>query len=118
MSVTFSSMDEANTMPYNKVWNKMYKVYIPEATVEVMACVTFSMEEDEKDLLKFGEGKFLNAQLKNIKILEVLRFQREDNVASNNLAKIKVPTTVVRVTFPGQIIPERVEIDGLLLRTR
>ena len=35
-----------------------------------------------------------------------------------NMVIIKVPTSVVRVTFPGQIIPERIEIEGLLLRTR
>ena len=50
MSVTFSSMEEEpNKMPYNETWNKIYKVYIPEAYVEVMACevITYSIEEDE-----------------------------------------------------------------------
>ena len=117
MSVTFSSMEEANAMPYNIKWNAVYKVYIPEATVEVMACVTLSIEEDENELMKYGEGKFLNPHLKKLKILEVLRFHREENI-SGNLVKVKVPTSVVRVTFPGQIIPERLEIDGLILRTR
>lgn len=74
MSVTFSSMEEANKMPYNETWNKIYKVYIPEAFVEVMACevITYSIEEDRhKELIKYGEGKFLNNQFKNVKILEV-----------------------------------------------
>ena len=49
MSVTFSSMEEEpNKMPYNEMWNKIKKVYIPEAFVEVMACevITYSIEED------------------------------------------------------------------------
>lgn len=113
ISVTFSSIKEANEFPYNKKWNSVYKVYIPEASVEVMACVTLSIDEDEEELLEHGEGKFLNPHLKNITILEVLRFHKE-NVGS----KVKSPTSVVRVTFPGQIIPERIEIEGLLIRTR
>ena len=117
MSVTFSSMEEANTMPFNDEWNKKFKVYIPEATVEVMACVTFSTEEDEADIMKYGEGKFINSQLKNVKILEVLRFQKDVEIPSL-LIKDKIPTSVVRVTFPGQIIPERIVIDSLLLITR
>lgn len=112
ISVTFSSMEEANKMPFNEEWNKIYKVYIPEAFVEVMACITYSIEEDERELTKYGEGKFNNNQLKNVKILEVLRFQKED------INKVKSPTSVVRVTFPGRIIPEKIIIDGLLLRTR
>ena len=110
MSVTFSSMKEANTMPFNVEWNSKFKVYIPEASVEVMACVTFSTEEDEDDIMKYGEGKFNNSQLKNIKILEVLRLQKDVEIPSLSI-KDKVPTSVVRVTFPGQIIPERIEID-------
>ena len=86
MSVTFSSMEEENKMPYNETWNKIYKVYIPEAFVEVMACevITYSIEEDEKELIKYGEGKFLNKQFKNVKILEVLRFQREESTGEKN----------------------------------
>ena len=102
MSVTFSSMEEANAMPYNIKWNAVYKVYIPEATVEVMACITLNIDEVEKELLNFGAGKFLNPHIKNVKILEVLRFHKEEKLISgDNMVIIKVPTSVVRVTFPG-----------------
>ena len=118
ISITYSSMKEANEFPHDKKWNSVYKVYIPEASVEVMACVTLSIDEDEEELLKNGEGKFLNPHLKILKILEVLRFHREENASDTNMVKVKVPTSVVRVTFPGKIIPERIEIEGLLIRTR
>lgn len=93
ISVTFLSREEANKMPFNEDLNKVYKVYIPEAFVEVMACITYSIEENENDILKYGEGKFINSQIKNVKIIEVLRFQKE----SQNQENDKCPTTVVRV---------------------
>ena len=39
---------------------------------------TLSIDEDEEELLKHGEGKFLNPHLKNLIILEDFKMPGED----------------------------------------
>ena len=70
-------------MPFNEEWNKNYNVYIPEAFVEIMACITYSIEEDEKELIKYGEGKFNNNQRKNVKILILTKIGWEEVTVMN-----------------------------------
>jgi hypothetical protein len=97
--------------------------------VETIGCINLSQESDEKEIIKSGVGKFRNPNIPNIKILAVHRLTRiqeskdekmETEAAeksdTNNTAENIEKTNVVRVIFEGNLLPDYVEVNKLLLR--
>ena len=116
---TVESLDEArreaNALPMCE-WNKKYHIYIPEKMVEVMGCIAWSTHENTDELTKAGEGKFKNSHLPNVKILDAVRFMKKTDEASATPQLLK--TNIVRVTFDGLILPEQINLYGLLIPVR
>jgi len=105
---------EANALPMCE-WNKKFKIYIPEKLVEVMGCIPWTTKESIDDFATDGEGKFKNDLIPSVKILDATRFMRKsDEAASNSLVK----TNVVRITFEGLVLPDYVNLYGLLIPVR
>lgn len=106
---------EANALPFSE-WSSKYKVYIPEKLVEVMGCISWSIKESVEDFMTAGEGKFRNNFLPSVKILDAIRFMRkpEGKTSEPQIEK----TNVVRITFAGLLLPEFVNLYGLLIPVR
>ena len=100
------SDDDSNLAPY--------RVYIPAEQVEVEGIIRLSVGESESDLLTFGRGQFGEQGISEVRIIEVFRFQKVVRDDSGN-ATGRAPTPLVRVTFPGNLLPRRVVLDGLLI---
>lgn len=106
---------EANELP-NCVWNKIFRIYIPEKLVEVMGCIRYGIDEDVNEIKNAGCGRFRNNLMPAVRILDVIRFEKPTNEASASTERTKTPT--VRVTFEGLVRPDLVEIEGLLIPVR
>lgn len=126
MNITFSSLNE-NTEGQNFArneannfteshWSEQYRIYIPEKMVEVIGCISYAAEQDVKDIVSFGHGKFRNALLPDVKILDAVRFERVIDEAG--VAQRKEPTNTIRVSFEGLLLPESISVDGLLIPVR
>ena len=106
---------EANALPMCE-WNKKYHIYIPEKMVEIMGCISWSTHENTEELISAGEGKFKNTNLPNVKILDAVRFMKKTDEAAAKTQLLK--TNTVRVTFEGLILPEQINLFGLLIPVR
>lgn len=104
---------EANSLPHCEIFNKIYRVYIPEKLVEVMGCITWACSESVSELVAAGQGKFKNDLFAPVEILDATRFEK---VIDGSEERIK--TSVVRVTFEGLVLPEQVCFYGLLIPVR
>ena len=108
----------ANKIPTDRNLTSKYKVYIPESRCEVLGMIKLTVEEDENELLN-GFGKWKNSNIPQVNVLEVYRYTRkiagEVNQDSNDSEH---KTESVRVAFPGTLLPEYVNINGLLIKVR
>lgn len=113
--VEFSSANDANLLSLDDdPCLSPYRVYIPAEQVEIDGLIRLDVDEPIVDLVASGHGKFNSSALSDVPVLEAFRFEhvtRDDQ----GVAMGKSPTSVVRVTFSGQVLPERLVIDGLLL---
>lgn len=110
MRVVFKTAQAANQAPLMQCLEP-YRVYIPASEVEVDGVIRLEPSEDEKDLEKFGRGVFDNIGLSEVKVLEAYRVGRKQG---NDV----IQTRVVRVTFPGKVLPDKVVLDGLRIPVR
>lgn len=90
-----------------------YRIYIPADDVEVEGIIRLSIEDDERDLLQYGRGVFGHSSVTEVKIIDVHRFERIDRKQTGETSK--APTPIVRVTFPGSLLPLKIALDGLLI---
>lgn len=109
---------EANSLPKAEEFNKKYRIYIPEKLVESIGCATFSTSDDIKELKTSGFGKFKNPNMPKVKILEVLRFKKVIDATIVGAQPTTTDTSTIRVTFEGLLIPEYIELFGLLIPVR
>lgn len=105
----------ANAFPKSE-WGKTYRVYIPERLVETIGCISWSADQEVDDIVKYGGGKFHNTSLPNVDVLDAVRFEKVIEEAGNMPQKIS--TNTVRVTFDGLLLPEFLNVDGLLIPVR
>lgn len=110
-----SAREEANELPNANEWNKKFRVYISEKNVEVKGVIAWPVNEDISDFVKYGEGKFFDLRLKPVKVLEVVRLKRK--VIENNEEKLENTATVI-VSFEGVVLPNKLNINGLLIPVR
>lgn len=107
---------EANSLPKVEAWNKKYRIYIPEKFVETIGCIQLSTENDIEELRSYGYGKFKNPEMPKVKILDTMRFTKiVDN--GKNPPEME-QTSTVRVTFEGLLLPDAVNLFGLLIPIR
>ena len=105
---------EANALPMCE-WSSKYRIYIPEKLVEVMGCIAWPTRENIDEFITHGEGKFKNMLLPNVAVLDAMRFIKK--IETPTETKL-VQTNVVRITFSGLVLPEHVNIFGLLIPVR
>ena len=78
--------------------------------------ISWSTHENTDEIVTDGEGKFKNVHLPNVKILDAVRFMRKTEEASAKSQLEK--TNIVRVTFDGLVLPEQINLYGLLIPVR
>ena len=109
--------NEANHFANTDWQDKDYlHIYIPEKLVEVIGCIVWSADEPVEDIVTYGQGKFRNTTLKDVKIVNATRFEKLIDEAGNE--QRREPTNTVRVTFEGLLLPSYVNVDGLLISVR
>ena len=105
---------EANDFP-TTAWNKACRLYIPEIRVEVIGCIAWSPEQETEEIISVGQGKFRNTLMPTVKVLDATRFEKTIDEAGN---KQREPTNTVRVIFEGLLLPDYLNVDGLLIPVR
>lgn len=110
-----SALDEANDLPKSPVWNKKFRVYIAAKHVEVQGVISWPKNEEITDFVQLGEGKFSNPQIKSVKVIEATRLKKKTGEASNETLE---DTGVVILTFEGVLLPNKVNVEGLLIPVR
>jgi hypothetical protein len=119
MKIIFESKErelaikEANILV--KITRSAYRFYIPAKFAEVQGVISWPKGEDIKDFRKNGRGKFNNPALSDVKVLEVTRLLKSSIDASKESL---VETGTVIVTFSGQILPQKLECDKLVIPVR
>ena len=109
-----AARNEANNFP-TTAWNKTCRIYIPERLVETIGCISWSSEEGIDEILSVGLGKFRNVSMPSVKILHAARFEKIIDEAGEQRREA---TNTVRVTFDGLLLPEFLNVDGLLIPVR
>lgn len=115
LKVEFKSAEAANSLVRDSdSLFAPYRVYIPADQVEVEGIVRLSTEDPVSDLLLSGRGQFSDPGITEVSIIDVFRFEQ---VSYDGAGKVtnKTPTSLVRVTFPGKLLPRRVVLHGLLI---
>ena len=97
-------------------WKDHCRIYIPEKLVEVIGCISWSADEPVEEIVTHGQGKFRNTTLKDVKVLDATRFEKLIDEAGKN--QQREPTNTVRVIFEGLLLPNYVNVDGLLIPVR
>lgn len=110
-----SALDEANDLPKSSVWNKKFRVYIAAKHVEVQGVISWPKNEEITDFVQFGEGKFNNPLIKSVKVIDAIRLKKKSGEASNETLE---DTGVVIVTFEGVLLPNKINVEGLLIPVR
>lgn len=107
------AIKEANSLA-NTVKNS--RAYIPAKLAEVQGVISWPVGEDINEFVTNGKGKFNNILMSEVKVLEVTRLLRKSNEAA---AQQKLEETgIVIVTFPGQVLPHKLCLDGLIIPVR
>lgn len=106
-----AARNDANALPKVEEWNKKYRVYIPEKLVESIGCISFSVKNDITELKTNGCGKFKNSSIPSVTVLDASRFTKAVDSS-------RVDTSTVRVTFEGLLLPDHVNLFGLLIPVR
>lgn len=120
IQVLFSSAVKANELPLddNEVL-KQHRVYIPAELVEIDGLVFISPEDSTEDLMENAVGKFDYLGVAEVPVIDVFRFQvppkSNQEQAAVTTSTNKTPSSLVRVTFPGTVLPNKLAINGLLL---
>lgn len=112
VKVTFTERDEANHAVRNSEFTAHYHVHLPRHEVEIAGKIIDSGIDLSK-LCKHGVGRFELPGLCNLPILEcstLARFSSEENKF--------VRTNGIRVTFPGNILPDFVQYNTVLYPIR
>lgn len=127
--VVLKKMEEANLLPTDTHF-KAYKVYIPMDLVEIAGVIEYPVDEDMAGLMADGRGKFLNPIIPSVDIVGVNRITIEGKTTEDSnkqamqvdesapASTSRASTPLVRVNFTGTVLPDRVEIYGLLIKVR
>jgi hypothetical protein len=111
LRVMLGDIGEANQVPHDEKL-KIYRVYIPAKSVEVDGVIHLPDGTDASTLIKVGSGKFRASALSRLKILDAFRFSRAIMVDGKKTVR---QAAYMRVTFPGLVLPDYVDLDGLLI---
>lgn len=143
IKVVLDSIADANAMPTDDFF-KAYRVFIPEESVEVIGVIEYPITENLSELMASGRGKFLNPNIPAVEIVGVRRIsitakestaapgensgtpdeasggptEKEAAMELGNQHNDRIVTPLVRVHFVGTVLPDRVEIFGLLIKVR
>lgn len=119
MKIVFESEErevairEANALA--RVERASYRFYIPAKLAEVQGVISWPKGENIKDFLKNGKGKFNNPAVSEVKVLEATRLLKSSIEASKETL---VETGTVIVTFAGQVLPQKLVCDRLVVPVR
>lgn len=114
-TVIKSARDEANDLPKCSLWNKKFRVYIAAKHVEVQGVISWPKNEEITDFVQFGQGKFNSSLISPVKVIEAARLKKKTVVDTNEILE---DTGVVIVTFEGVLLPNKVNVEGLLIPVR
>ena len=92
---------------------KSFRIYIPAEDVEVQGVIQLSSDCSAAECTEHGIGKFKYPDTPEIPILESFRITKQSDPLSAETGR--VPTSFVRVTFAGKVLPDYVVLHGLLL---
>jgi hypothetical protein len=109
-----AAIKEANSLA--KCGVNSCNVYIPAKFVEVQGVVSWPVQEKIDEFTSHGKGKFRNSNISEVKVLDSIRLKRKANVASSE--QILEDTSIVIVTFQGNLLPDTLELDRMLIPVR
>ncbi|XP_050079280.1 uncharacterized protein LOC126567089 [Anopheles maculipalpis] len=108
--VTAKDRAQANVIAADPEFTEHYRVYIPGSLVEVSGVIQ-DFEYPEEDIVKYGVGAFQAPGTPKVKVLEAKKLFKLD--ASAKEGKKYVPTSSIRITFEGTVLPQALIIEGL-----
>ncbi|XP_055677210.1 uncharacterized protein LOC129786314 [Lutzomyia longipalpis] len=126
VKVILTGINEANVLPLDKDFSQ-FRVYIQAKEVEVDGVVILDLDEPE-EIIKNGVGKLREAVNAEIKVLDVFRMRKKKvtevfsagGASSSGAPPLErkvdwVPARAVRVTFQGNILPDFIAAEGLVI---
>lgn len=115
MRITCKTRDDANMLTTSDKLSD-FRVYIPATEVETDGVISLDLEENLHEIVSAGRGVFLNTSFPEVKVLSAFRLSRNETDKDGKPGKS--PTTAVRVTFEGTILPHRLVLNGLRIPVR
>jgi hypothetical protein len=113
LKIVFGNRNESNLFCRDKEFSE-YRVYIPAADVECYGVVFCDPKDEIPDIVgEHAMGKFRNSCISPVGILDSFRFTRL--VRKSDGKDSRVPTSFVRITFAGTVLPDYLAIGNLLL---
>lgn len=115
LRIICASRDAANELPTAPVLSN-FRVYVPASEVETDGVISLELEEEIKEVVSAGRGVFNNSLIPDVKVLSVFRLSK--NVPGEDNNPTRQPSTAVRVTFEGTLLPHRLLLGGLRIPIR
>jgi hypothetical protein len=110
--VILNDRNEANSIPHDNFFNDC-RAYIQAKTVEVDGVVHIpDLSVDEEAVMSFGKGRFRFSSLQKLDVIDAFRFSKSITVGETTE---KVYSVYMRITFPGTVLPDQLDLDGLLI---
>jgi hypothetical protein len=110
--IMLNDINEANSIPHDKTLENC-RAYIPAKSVEVDGVVHIpDFTVDEETVISFGKGRFRASSLHKLDVIDAFRFSKTEMVGE---VATKVNSVYMRVTFPGTVLPDQLDLDGLLI---
>lgn len=115
IKVVLQNKVEANRFVLDTFF-KDFRVYIPSIDCESVGIIEFPTDEDVSTLEESGKGKCKNPTIPLVNIISAHRLTKagEATIDSDTPTRIDIP--LVRVHFSGTLLPDYVEIMGLLIK--
>ncbi|XP_055613178.1 uncharacterized protein LOC129759690, partial [Uranotaenia lowii] len=112
--IIFTSREEANEVVKNELLCSLYRVYVPSERVEIHG-VIYQPDVDLRYLVEEGLGTFKDPRVPNVSVLECHQLVESQILGDK---KSFVPSSAIRVTFVGNVLPDYFMIDHVLIPVR
>lgn len=114
LRVVFGSRDDANSLLESQIFAGSYRVYAPCDFCEISG-VIYDETLDCNDIINHGIGIFKNKAISTVNVLDCHRLSK---LFLNDKGTQYVHSNCIKITFAGSVIPDFLEVDGVIFRVR
>lgn len=103
VKIVFTDRTEANHIIQNQTFATRYQVFIPSSLAEISGVID-QEGHDPEALIRYGRGHFHNCSNDSVPVVDCCEVPNRDRESQR--------TTLLKVTFAGNLLPDFLNIDN------